>query len=79
MGRAGRCSAGAEGRFAEVGRAVLLSSASRFYCRWGRGEEGTVVLGVRREALDTGSSLGRGGGLVVGAGAFSVAVESERR
>ena len=60
------------------GRAVFLSSTSGFSCRWGRGEGGTAVLGVGREAPDAGSSLGRGGGLVVCGGAVTVAVGSER-
>ena len=61
----GQDSVGDEGRFAGGGRAVLLSSASGFSCRWGREEEGTTVLGVGRGAPDAGSSLGRRGGLVV--------------
>ena len=44
--------------------AALLSSASGFFCHWGRGEEGTVVPGVGREAPDAGSSWGSWGGLV---------------
>ena len=60
------------------GRAVLLSSTSRFSCRWCEGEEGTAVLEAGREAPDAGSSLSMGGVLAICVGAVSVAACSVR-
>ena len=57
-GALGTSPVGFGGEIAGEGRAVLLSSASGFFCRCGWGEEGSAVPSAKREAPGAGFSLG---------------------
>ena len=58
MGAFGKSPVGFGGGISGEGRAVLLPSASGFFCHCGWGKEGSVVPSVKREAPDAGFSLG---------------------
>ena len=64
MDGAGGGPVGCAGSCAGSGEVTLPASASGLPWHWGRGGGGVAVLGVWREAPDTGASWARGGGLV---------------